>query len=90
MRTRNQYPTAASALNGAIPATSTGMEEFDELIRAHIKESIEVDSPESELLECSLLRLHRLDFCIYIRLQTKKRKKKPQNKTPSVNILKQK
>jgi hypothetical protein len=50
------------------------MEEFDELIRAHIKESIEVDSPESELLECSLLRLHRLDFCIYIRLQTKKEK----------------
>jgi hypothetical protein len=40
------------------------MEKLDELIRAHIEESIEVDSPEGKLLEGSLLRLHRPDFWI--------------------------
>jgi hypothetical protein len=48
------------------------MEELDKLIRAHIEESIEVYSTESKLLERSLLRLHRSEFGINVRLQTQK------------------
>jgi hypothetical protein len=48
------------------------MEELDKLIRAHIEESIEVHSTEGKLLERSLLRLHRSEFGINVRLQTQK------------------
>uniref|UniRef100_A0A2P2L4W6 40S ribosomal protein S15D n=1 Tax=Rhizophora mucronata TaxID=61149 RepID=A0A2P2L4W6_RHIMU len=51
------------------PPAGTGMEELDELISGHVKESIQVDSSETELLERSLLRLpHRRSHCLYTRL----------------------
>ncbi|GER25494.1 40S ribosomal protein S15 [Striga asiatica] len=53
-----------------LPSSGTGTEELDELISGHIKESIEVDSPEAELLERPLLRLPRRQRGLDIRLKT--------------------
>jgi hypothetical protein len=47
------------------------MEKLNELIGAHVQESIEIHSPEGELLERPLLGLLNLDFGS-VRLQNQK------------------
>jgi hypothetical protein len=42
-------------LTKEIPSASTGIEELDKLISGHVKESIQVNTPEAKLLKRSLL-----------------------------------
>ncbi len=38
------------------PSSGTGLEELDKLISGHVEKRIQIDTPEAELLERSLLR----------------------------------
>lgn len=49
------------------PSASTGSEELDELIGGHVEQSVQIDSPEAELLERPLLRLPRRHVHFHVR-----------------------
>ena len=55
------------------PSASSSGEELDELIGGHVKESIQIDTPEAELLKRPLLWLSCSHLCFDFRL-TKKEK----------------
>ena len=55
-----------------LPSARSGAEELDEVICGHIEQSIQIDSPEAELLERPLLRHPRRHFRFYIRLSQKR------------------